>query len=370
MVTFLSFIVWIAIGIVIAKILGVFTDSAVNRYGGSFLATVVLFGFAAGTHSYYTNYNKRQEAFLAGFSNLEEYEVAKSKGFETKSAFDVYMTEEKQAARDNAKPQVVVKKPEETPPTTETKIVCDKFELVAKVTGYTLDLSIDTDLPDNVIVMVNVSRYYFKKDDTDVYSVDYFSEKSAIGKWKSKQSISIASEKWKKALRAKQEEMSRLGLDFDVASISNKIAVSMVVPVNQPDPKFGDRNQNLIGKVVSTKGIRVVKDEIEIDYPLNAPPVGKSPFPSLNPLELEIGQAYVVSKQAPLMPSHSPADPIVAIQKMKQIPQGGGFKVLEVYKEKTNPWYRVIAFDQRTEKIGTGWINSAALLGQQLKAHK
>lgn len=100
MVALLSFVVWIAIGVVIAKILGVFTDSAVNRFGGSFLATVVLFGFAAGTHSYYMNYNNKQEAFLAGFSNLEEYEVAKSKGFETKSAFDVYKTEKKSKERE------------------------------------------------------------------------------------------------------------------------------------------------------------------------------------------------------------------------------------------------------------------------------
>jgi len=70
---------------------------------------------------------------------------------------------------------------------------------------------------------------------------------------------------------------------------------------------------------------------------LNAPAVGKSPFPSLNPLELEIGQAYVVSKRTPLMPSNSPADPIVAIPQMKQIPKAGGFKVLEIYKEKNNP---------------------------------
>lgn len=88
----------------------------------------------------------------------------------------------------------------------------------------------------------------------------------------------------------------------------------------------------------------VVEDEIEIDYPLDSPPVGRSPFPSLDPLELEIGQAYVVSKQTPLMPSHSPADPIAAIQQIKQIPKGGGFRVLEVYKEKNKPWYMAFCF--------------------------
>jgi len=254
--------------------------------------------------------------------------------------------------------------------TADAQVVCNKFKLVTKVTGSTLDLSLDTDLPDNAVIMVSVSRSYLEKGNNAAYSVDYFSEKSTVRKWKSKHRISVDSGKWKSALREKQEKMSRLGLGFDVASISEKITAHMVAPINQPDPRFGNRNQNLTGKAVRTKGVRVVEDEIEIDYPLNAPPVGKSPFPSLNPLVLEIGQAYVISKQTPLMPSHSPADPVAAIQQMKQIPQGGGFKVLKVYKDKTNPWYKVIAFDQRTEQIGTGWINSTALLGQQLKAYK
>ncbi|MBD2189707.1 hypothetical protein [Pseudanabaena mucicola] len=120
-------------------------------------------------------------------------------------------------------------------------------------------------MPDNTVVIVNVSRSYLENGNSETYSIDYFSEKSTIEKWKSKQSIFIASEKWKMALKDKQEEMSNLGLGFDVASISNKINVRMVVPINQSDPKFGNRNQNLIGKAVKTENIRVVEDEIEIN---------------------------------------------------------------------------------------------------------
>ncbi len=98
--------------------------------------------------------------------------------------------------------------------------------------------------------------------------------------------------------------------------------------------------------------------------------MGKSHFPSLNPLELKVGQAYMVTKQTPLMPSHSPADPIAALQKMKQIPEGGGFKVHGTFNKNGNPWYRVTAFDQGKKPIGTGWINSTALFRQQLKGYK
>lgn len=254
--------------------------------------------------------------------------------------------------------------------TVNAQVVCNKFKLVTKVTGSTLDLSLDTDLPDNTVVMVSVSRSYLEKGNTATYSADYFSEKSTVGKWKSKHRISVDSGKWKSALREKQEKMSRLGLGFDVASISEKITARMVAPINQPDPRFGKQNSKLTGKAVRATGLRVVEDESEIDYPLDSPPVGKSPFPSLNPLELEVGQAYIVTKQTPLMPSHSPADPIAALQKMKQIPEGGGFKVHDMFDKKGNPWYRVSAFDQRKKQIGTGWINSTALLGQQLKAYK
>lgn len=252
---------------------------------------------------------------------------------------------------------------------TQREIVCDKFELVTKVTGSTLEFAVDTDLPDNAVVMVGVSRSYFEKGCPDSYLVDYFSEKSTVGKWKSKHSVSIASSVWKANLRAKQEEMSKLGLGFDVASVSDSFEVSMVVPINQPDPKFGQWNRNLRGEAVTIKGIRVVKNKIEIHRPLNASLLGKPPFPNLHPMELEIGTACVVSKETPLTPFHSPANPMAAIKEIIQIPKSGGFRVIEVYKKKNTPWYRVIAFDQtwkETEAIGVGWISSTALLGQKL----
>ena len=254
--------------------------------------------------------------------------------------------------------------------TADAQVVCNKFKLITKVTGSVLGIAVDTDLPDNTVVMLSVSRSYLEKGNLAEYAVDYFSEKSTIGEWKSTHSISIASTKWKSALRAKREEMSRLGLGFEVASISDKVDVRMVVPIRQPDPRFGDRNSNLTGEAVKTTGLRVVEDEIEIEYPLDSQPVVEPSSPSLNPLELKIGQAYIVSRQTPLMPSHSPADPNAALQRMKQIPKGGSFKVLETVKKNGSPWYKVVAYDQRKKRIGRGWINSVALLGQELKTFK
>jgi len=161
----------------------------------------------------------------------------------------------------------------EAPIGTGTKIVCDKFKLVIKVTGSKLALSADTDLPDNAIVGVVVSRSYLEKGNPDTYEVDYFSERSTIGKWRSEHIIPIDDEIWKTALMAKQEKMSRLGFGFDVASVSDRINVRMVVPINQPDPRFGNGNENLTGSAVSTgrplHHMRIVEDKLEIDHPLN-----------------------------------------------------------------------------------------------------
>ena len=254
------------------------------------------------------------------------------------------------------------------------QIVCNQFKIVTKLTGDTLDLSLNTDLPDNAVIFITVSRGYSEKGNSGKYSVECFSEKSIVGEWRSKHRISVGNKVWKSALREKQEKMSRLGLGFDVASISDKIKVSMVVaaPKLQIDPRFGtDDGSQVTGKALKPRkyGKPWVLDEVEIDCPLDSPRVGKLHFPDLNPLELEAGQTYIVTKQTPLMPSHSPADPIAAMKNMKQIPKGGGFKVLETFDKRGNPWYRVTAFDQRKKQIGIGWINSTALLGQQPKGY-
>ena len=246
-------------------------------------------------------------------------------------------------------------------------VVCDKFDMKWKVSGDSLELSLDTDLPDNTVLMVGVSRSYFEKGNTSEYSHDYFSEKSTVGKWKTTHKVSIDSDKWKSSLREKQKELSRIGLGFQVASISDKISISMVVPINQPNPEFGEKNSKLSGKAVNPKGLRVVEKEVEIRRPLDSKAVKEKRLPSLDPRALDVGSTYVVSKKTPLMPSHSPADPLEAIKQMKHIPKGGSFKVLETYKKKVSPWYRVSARGKNKKALGTGWINSTALIGQQLE---
>ena len=251
-------------------------------------------------------------------------------------------------------------------------VVCNTFEMKYKVSGKTLELSLDTDLPDNSVLMVSVSRSYREAGTSTRYSHDYFSERSTVGKWRRTQKISIDSDEWTASFRQKQKELSRVGLGFEVASISDKITISMVVPVNQPNPDFGERNADLSGKAVQTSrfGLRVAEKEVEIESPLDPRQAEDKVLPSLEPGALAIGVTYVVSRGTPLMPSHSPSDPLEAIKNMKQVPEDGSFKVLEVYRKDTTPWYRATATGKDGESLGMGWINSTALVGQALEVIK
>jgi len=130
------------------------------------------------------------------------------------------------------------------------EITCNKFKIASAVHGNSLDLSLNTDLPDNTVQMVTVSRSYYEKGNSAEYSVDYFNEKSTVGRWRTTKRIALDNEKWISGLRTKQKDMSRLGLGFEVAKISDTVTVRMVVPINQPDSRFGKDNAKLSGKAV------------------------------------------------------------------------------------------------------------------------
>ncbi|MEX2142449.1 MAG: hypothetical protein WD894_24555 [Pirellulales bacterium] len=148
------------------------------------------------------------------------------------------------------------------------RIQCDRFSLVTEVADSTIDLALSTDLPNDTIVMVSVSRSYWEKGSAVEYSVDYFSQRSTVGSWRSKREIVVADEVWWSALREMQAKMARVGLGFEVASVSDEIEIRMVVPINQPNARFGERNQNLVGKAVRTTGLRVIEDETKILRPI------------------------------------------------------------------------------------------------------
>jgi len=178
------------------------------------------------------------------------------------------------------------------------KIVCDKFNLKATIDGQLLKVSVDTDLPDDTILMVSIYRLLNIAYDQEEFSVDYFNERGTVGQWRGWKTVVLDNYKlllqledlkarWLILEVAKQRTISiyggippgweeELNKTYEVDKISDTIEISMVVPINQSNPRFGWRNENLVGKAVSTKDLRVVEDKVQIHYPLKKSPTGRS----------------------------------------------------------------------------------------------
>jgi hypothetical protein len=240
------------------------------------------------------------------------------------------------------------------------QILTDTFDVVAELQSDELTLALTSDLADDTKLVVSVSRTYQEQGSSERYPVDYFSEHSTIGAWRQSRHVRLDDEEWKQQIEQRQRVLAAGGEPFTVARISDSIEVSFVVPVNQDSP-FEERNANLTGSVVKQSGsLRIVEDERTLYHPVAAANVGQARFG--DPLGLDVQTTYTVSRQTPLMPEIEPADPMAAIAAIRHLNSGDAFTVINVRTHRNTPWYRV-----RTD-LGEGWINSTALLGQELKA--
>lgn len=152
----------------------------------------------------------------------------------------------------------------------DSYLVTDTFDIVASIQGSILKLSLDTDLPDDTVISVTVARSYWEKGNSEEYERPYFEQDSTVGKWRDIHHIDISPARWRQNLKDHQAEMSKYGLGYSVARISNDIGVRIVVPINgQTNPGFGDRNKNLEGKAVTERyGAKLVEGMSQLTHPL------------------------------------------------------------------------------------------------------
>jgi hypothetical protein len=248
----------------------------------------------------------------------------------------------------------------------ETQIVANQFEIRHELMGSTLTFWLETDLPDDTNVMVSVWRLYTEAGGVETYTVDYFDEKSKIGKWRQEQTVEIDNVKWKRELEARRQGLARAGEPFTVAAIDDHIEVGFTVPVNQENPRFGRMNENLVGSVVTQSGpmrLRIIRKNIRINFPLDE---SSDSTEYASPRDLRVGFTYRLSREIPLMPEFEPQDPLSAAANVKRIPLEGTITVREVRMRGGNPWYQVEAHVPGGREIGEGWVNSIALIGQDI----
>jgi hypothetical protein len=243
---------------------------------------------------------------------------------------------------------------------TGNQIVTDTFDVRYNLRDGRLTGALETDLGDATKLMVSVSRSYWEHGSDEQYPVDYFSESSTVAAWRDPRTITLDHDTWKREIEQRQRVLAVSGEPFTVSRVADDIEISFVVPVNQ-EPPFERLNANLTGDVVTQSGsLRIVQREIVVPYPIDATNVGQTRF--ADPLSLVSETTYRASGEAPLVPEIDPPDPIAAIASIQRLSAGEEFTVLETTKRRNTPWYRV-----RT-RLGEGWINSTALLGQEIVA--
>ena len=152
--------------------------------------------------------------------------------------------------------------------THEEKITCDVFEIKSHVDNGQLFLSLDTDCPDYSEITILIYRSFYEVETLNAYSRNYFHDKSTVGNWRSQRIISVSHADWLAELETHRQEMIRFGSGFTVDRVGDDIEIIMVVPINQEDERFGRRNSNLVGKAVNATGLRIIKREVSINYPI------------------------------------------------------------------------------------------------------
>ena len=205
-----------------------------------------------------------------------------------------------------------------------------------------LVLDLDTDLPDEAEVTVEIYRSYEAKGQdgrSETYSHKYFRECGTVARWKANETIPIDEAAWGRALKEHQDEMGRLGKDmaFEIVAINDHITVSASGGISTA---IGSSLQRLT-------------DEDHVLKPREAL-AGQSLHVSWD--ALEVGRAYRFLKTGvPLMPRRGVDGKLMGT--MVRLTDKAVVVVQAVEDSVPNSfWYLVSADGQ------WGWVNGAAFL--------
>ncbi|HEY0151592.1 MAG TPA: hypothetical protein VGB92_06320 [Longimicrobium sp.] len=249
-----------------------------------------------------------------------------------------------------------------------TGVISDRFEVRQALKGDILTVSLDSDLPDETEVMVDVSRRYWQAGDTTAYVNEYFEESGTVSGWRAPRQLVLDEDRWRAALSEKQRILAQGGDPFDIGRVEDSVIVSFVVPVNQSDPRFGNRNQHLSGSAVNVGSLGWPLIERELQLFRKAGKADPSAPKWADPSDLRAGRRYGLSRETSLMPELDPADPMGAIARIRIIPRGGSIRILSGALHEKTRWYEVEAYDASGVRAGTGWVSSIALIGQDIAA--
>jgi len=82
---------------------------------------------------------------------------------------------------------------------------------------------------------------------------------------------------------------------------------------------------------------------------------------------LKLNTTFSISRKTPLMPQFEPSDPLAALNDIKYLQPECRIRILSIKNKYNFPWYEVQAINKEGKSIGKGWINSTALVGQNIR---
>jgi hypothetical protein len=143
-----------------------------------------------------------------------------------------------------------------------SKVFCNKFNVNTILKGKELEFWLNSDLPDDTIVMVSVSRRYWIKASSGTYSGSYYGKRILVQELRKPLTVILDDNKWRRQIEKKHKQIEPNGEPLQVSKISDEVELKLIVPVNQDNPAFGPRNVNLEGPMVTTEqDFRIIRKE-------------------------------------------------------------------------------------------------------------
>ena len=223
-----------------------------------------------------------------------------------------------------------------------------------------LTVHIESNLPDNAEVVVEVDRTYTEVGVSDTYSLVHFRERGTLGQWREPRQVSIDPEVWKAELMAHQKDMALMGAPFafEIDDVDADIEITAHVYAHKTGERYGAREYESFVEMLDGTEL-VAESEIQMRFSLmTAEPIPKrSRFVAYD--NLVPGETYrLLRDQVPLMYKLT-ATKIEDLQHAL-LPIGTLIEVSGSSSRAGDLWYWV-SFPQYPEEQG-GWINSMILI--------
>jgi hypothetical protein len=143
-----------------------------------------------------------------------------------------------------------------------SKVFCNSFNINTILKGRELEFWLNTDLPDNTLVMVSVSRRYWIKGSSGIYSGSYYGKSIFVYELRKPVTVILDDKQWRRQVEEKHKQIDPSGEPLQVSKISDEVELKLVVPINQDNSAFGPRNVNLEGTMVTAEqGFKIIRKE-------------------------------------------------------------------------------------------------------------